>query len=884
MKVIYSILSLVAICFLSVSLSAQSKVTKRLEDKLKSADGAAVPVRIEFYEEVDCYALNAEFRNGSYNLDQRARITMRKLKKQAERSQLPIVDFLERHHPSSLADLQRFWIVNIIVLKADESTVSALEDIPSIRLLDLEDNRIEMHEAIIKSESLASRQAGGGVRAKTSTPGGVEPGLEAINARPLWDLGYTGRGRLVYNYDTGVWPQHPAFKDRFMANFYPLSQSWFGFFSQLPNGNVQNHGTHTLGTIAGLDTATSDTIGVAFGSYWIANDYVTSTVGALPPITEMIKAFEWALNPDGDTMTSFDIPDVINNSWRWYDDPDTLYCGGLVVNLMNAIEAVGIANVFSGGNFGPSNTTISSPQRINTSDVNTFSVGSVNGNGSFPYPISNFSSRGPKQCPGTGSLSIHPEVVAPGQNVRSAWGTDSYNTISGTSMAAPHVSGAVLLLKEAFPNLPGEELLMALYSSAVDMGPVGEDNTYGNGMIDVYAAYQYLQMSHTPVDPNAIPWDLAIISASAPGVGGISCDSGYAPLLVLGNYGDSTITNVSINYTLNGGVSLLYNWTGSLAPGAVTNVQLPWFSFSHFGDHELLIRASLGLGKDEYDLYNNNRAVRFNRRQSVGVPFVEDYEQGFDPALWLIDNEDGADSWDTLATAGLNGDHSATVQMYNYGPRDSQRDGLIGPEISLPAAAQQLTLKFDLAYQRLNTFSALQDTFKVFLSTDCGATFPNKIYEQSGAGLSTTDSAFQDFVPFKSKHWRRDSVDLQSWSGQDILLKFETVNRQGNNIYLDNVVVYEGAQEPVSLRESTLESVKVYPNPFSDNIQLEIPNSSEELSYELEIFNAVNQRVLLREVRAGEKLLLNTSDWGRGMYVIRLSDGKRQSTERMIRF
>ena len=55
----------------------------------------------------------------------------------------------------------------------------------------------------------------------------------------------------------------------------------------------------------------------------------------------------------------------------------------LLLILMNAIEAAGIANVFSGGNSGPSNSTVNSPQRINTSEVNTFSVGSVNGNLSF---------------------------------------------------------------------------------------------------------------------------------------------------------------------------------------------------------------------------------------------------------------------------------------------------------------------------------------------------------------------------------------------------------------------------------------------------------------------------------------------------------------------
>ena len=68
-------------------------------------------------------------------------------------------------------------------------------------------------------------------------------------------------------------------------------------------------------------------------------------------------------------------------------------------------------------------------------------------------------------------------------------------------MAAPHVSGAVLLLKEAFPYLSGEELLMALYLTAVDLGDPGEDNTYGMGLIDVDAAFQYLANSNLPIDP-----------------------------------------------------------------------------------------------------------------------------------------------------------------------------------------------------------------------------------------------------------------------------------------------------------------------------------------------------------------------------------------------
>ena len=64
---------------------------------------------------------------------------------------------------------------------------------------------------------------------------GTEPGIEAINVRPLWEMGYTGKGKLVFNYDTGVWPEHNAYKDRFFANFYPMEQCWNGYFSDTPN-------------------------------------------------------------------------------------------------------------------------------------------------------------------------------------------------------------------------------------------------------------------------------------------------------------------------------------------------------------------------------------------------------------------------------------------------------------------------------------------------------------------------------------------------------------------------------------------------------------------------------------------------------------------------
>lgn len=816
---------------LSFSAVGQGYISPRLTEKMLNSSELQW-ITVQMAENVDCQAKIQNFKDRSLSSSQRAKEIIVELQNTAKQSQKPVLDLLSNASKGEVEGYQNFWIVNLIIVKASPEWIKKIAELPEVLTIDLIVGQLEAHEPIIL-----------GHQNKTTAPNGVESGLVAINAPAMWQLGYTGRGRVAYNYDTGVWPSHPAFKDRFMANFYPLSQSWYGFFSDKPSGFVNNHGTHTLGTMAGLDPATNDTIGVAFNSYWIANDFVTSTVAALPPLVDMIGAFQWALNPDANINTTHDIPDVINNSWRWYDISDTVHCGGFIVDLMNAIEAAGIANVFSGGNFGPNNTSISSPQRINTSKANTFSVGSVDGNQTFPYPISSFSSKGPTQCPGAGSLAIHPEVVAPGQNVRSAWGVDGYNSISGTSMASPHVSGAILLLKEAFPNLSGDELLMALYTSAVDMGAAGEDNTFGNGMIDVFAAYQLLSLSHTPVDPNQIPWDLEVTDISEPSFNDITCLSYYNPIVTVKNRGDNTIQRIDFTYKVNTfGIPTTHTWNGSLASGQSITILFPLLNFNSFGQQEIILNAEIHNGGAEYDEHNNRRIRRFDRRPSLMLPYFEGFEDGIGPD-WLVENEDGAIGWDTLTIGGRGSNtKAAQLALYNYNPRESQKDALISPQFLIPLNGQP-TVKFDVSYQRLLTVSQLQDTLRVYGSTNCGLSFDHLLYEKAGADLNTNDTATQNFIPQYESHWRRDSIDLKAFAGVNVVLKFEGVNRKGNNLYLDNIGVFDGI-DPLSELEIAVENDwRLFPNPVESRLVLR-HNFDENEKVHWVIYNANGQKVL----------------------------------------
>ncbi|MEA3296913.1 MAG: S8 family serine peptidase, partial [candidate division Zixibacteria bacterium] len=144
---------------------------------------------------------------------------------------------------------------------------------------------------------------------------GVGQNLSAINADDVWATGFTGEGRLICSFDTGVDGDHPALSGNWKGNDGNYGAAWFfpydtgdGTPRAVPdcgytNGCAINHGTHVMGTMVGHDDATGDTTGVAPGAKWISAA-VIDIAG-----TSIIDAFEWAVNPDGDLNTVDDVPD-----------------------------------------------------------------------------------------------------------------------------------------------------------------------------------------------------------------------------------------------------------------------------------------------------------------------------------------------------------------------------------------------------------------------------------------------------------------------------------------------------------------------------------------------------------------------------------------------
>ena len=855
---------IITIILIVIGFSASSQnavVTASLAQKLNDANSSTFfKVNIVFANQVHHGVLNQQFKDNNIPINERARIVIRKSMQMAKNEQQAIIKLLD-NSILKVREYKSFWIINMMTIEATKSIIEQLSYLSAIDYIEEYDN--------YKAKPIEIEK---GIPSNTKSVGGIEPGLAAINAPALWAMGYTGKGRRYYSIDTGVWPQHPALKDNWLGNYQPINQAWYGIDSPTPVDKDGTHGTHTAGTVLGLDPATQDTIGVAFNAYFMASDPIVTTAAAIKPLPEYIDVFEFALNPDGDTTTTNDIPDAINNSWGISGSSlDTTICSGYVTQMFDAIEAAGIANVFSAGNSGPTDTTIGQPQYVSTGLVNTFTVGAVNG-ANTSFPITNFSSHGPTACPLTGPLKIKPEVVAPGLNVRSSIGVDNYALYNGTSMAGPHAAGAVLLLKEAFPNVSGEDILLALYNTAIDLGVAGEDNIYGRGMIDVLAAFNYLSLTYTPIPPNSFKYDISVEKIISP-IGDLQCTQTFTPQFILKNKGDSTITSAIITYRLNEESSLSFNWSGTLASGDTSIVNLPAITALTYGKYELLIKATIDTLKIECDYINNQKATRFNIRTNTSVlPYREDFEQiKLDNSDWIVNNPDGETTWDTIPTAGLpNSNFSATMQLTNYNG-SKQLDEMIMPTVSLPNQ-DSIFLSFDLAYQMVHFIIA--DTMRIYLSDDCGITF-NEIYKKGGANLQTHDTVTANFIPIFAHHWRREYVDITSYASSDVIIKFESYNKSGNNLYVDNVWVYEG-EEPLGIKENLqLNELLVYPNPTQERITIDFNKNSIE-NASIQVIDLLGKTVHQQVVKTA-KLVINMNNFDNGIYLLRFinTDGSR---------
>ncbi|MFJ3224552.1 S8 family serine peptidase [Streptomyces sp. NPDC086783] len=282
-----------------------------------------------------------------------------------------------------------------------------------------------------------------------------------IGATKAWAQGNTGAGVKVAVLDTGADVTHPDLKGQVAdtASFVPTDE---GVTDSV------GHGTHVASTIAGTGSASGgEEKGVAPGAR-LAIGKVLDPRGR-GQASWIIAGMEWAARTEQAKIISMSLGGTGDGT-----DP--------MSQAVNALSAeTGTLFVIAAGNSGPSPHSVDSPGAADAA----LTVGAVDGKDR----LADFSGRGPR----LGDDGLKPEITAPGVDILAARSQDSssgsgyYTTMSGTSMATPHVAGAAALLASAHPDWTGEQLKQALVSSA-KATPSYTPYEGGAGRVDAGAA------------------------------------------------------------------------------------------------------------------------------------------------------------------------------------------------------------------------------------------------------------------------------------------------------------------------------------------------------------------------------------------------------------
>lgn len=467
--------------------------------------------------------------------------------------------------------------------------------------------------------------------------------IRRINADDLWNMGITGQGVILGILDSGFDTTHPALSGKFirLQDFTPDGN---------PASDGIGHGTHTSGTIAGGDGPanglTSTDIGVAPGANLVGAKVFDNTGAGSGDFS---GAFQWIASLKADS--GLDIR-AVNNSWG--------ICGG--GNLVHWNDVLlwwnlDILPVFANGNAdytcsGPYYGSVSSPADYPTA------VG-VGATASNDY-LADFSQWGPApdQSPWNNPAYwytpdwnlLKPDVSAPGVGVNSSVPGGSYQAWDGTSMASPHVTGAVALLIQANPFLTKYDLYQLLTQSASQTVTCGDCSSYPNnqagwGRLDVLAAYNMLSQPFLGIDsvtttfngPTWDPGESMTIDIRIVNTGGDTAVNLSGTLSVA--YSGISVTDNSDSWpnlapsasAFTSGNGFTVQASSSATPGDVPFTLILTYNNPAGSSFVDTLTFTLPLGKPRYDVYDVNAGQLVVNFTSVGA-FPSPSELGSAPA------------------------------------------------------------------------------------------------------------------------------------------------------------------------------------------------------------------------------------------------------------
>lgn len=406
------------------------------------------------------------------------------------------------------------------------------------------------------------------------------------------------------------------------------------------------------------------------------------------------------------------------------------------------------------------------------------------------------------------------------------------------------------------------------YFDVDGLNPIGEDfNSWQEGLFGI-----------VPIANPGI--DAGIVSISQ--VANSCTNVQYSPALKLRNYGSSLLTSCTINYKLDNGTMQSFPWTGSLVSGQATDVTLSNFSLAN-GAHVLSCSISNANNGTDVNASNDQSAYSFAVYGSGTLPISEGFEIPSQTTnSWAVVPSPNGANWAFTSQAFSGGAQSIMINnLTNNAGNTSVLQGLDNYDFSSVAHPY---FHFKIAYQQKVTTN--NDKLSLEISNDCGLTWWTKWSKQGAALATTTALSASAFVPAQS-----DFVEyaIPGVISRNTIFRWVFTSdaaAPGNNVYLDDINLGEGATVGIAELASTDTNFEIYPNPGSGETTLKFTLTKTSL-IDVNVTDITGRQVIgvaQANYSAGEQLIVVNKDnsLSRGVYLVTLSGNGIKLSRKLV--
>jgi hypothetical protein len=320
-----------------------------------------------------------------------------------------------------------------------------------------------------------------------------------------------------------------------------------------------------------------------------------------------------------------------------------------------------------------------------------------------------------------------------------------------------------------------------------------------------------LMSSNACTPPPAVLNDVALLAIASPAAGTCGntatnsfCSPVFTPKVTIKNYGTANLTSLAIKAQIDYGAAVTYNWTGNLAPLGTATFDITALT-SAMGSHSLKVYVATPNGAADGRDDNDTLTTTYTIQTPLAGPVEQGFESAtFPPAGWrLVNPNTGSITWERVTGVAKSGVASARMRFYDYDGSTLHQDFLLSPSINIQEA-DSIILSFERAYRAYSTSAAEADTLAVVISFDCGVTF-TEVWKRGGVNLATVPGTLSSAYVPAAADWMNTRVNLKPFVGNatSVIVGFKTVNRYGNNLYIDEVQLNVYA----SMRDAAVSSI-----------------------------------------------------------------------------